>query len=114
VAGAIARRDTRALTELPEIGKRLAETVVAELFGKVDAFLAGAGGVVGGGGRPGAMIEPSISRFPPVVADAIEALCALGETRADAERKVQVAIERLNGAELKSADTLIAAVYAGR
>jgi holliday junction DNA helicase RuvA len=108
VAAAIARRDTRALTALPEIGKRLAETIIAELFGKVDAFLAGPAGAAIG------TIEPLPSRLPPVVQDAIAALCALGETRPDAERKVQLAMERLNGAEIKTADTLIAAVYSGR
>src|SRR5712671_6350629 len=39
IAGAIAEKNTRALQELPEIGKRLAETVIAELTGKVEKFV---------------------------------------------------------------------------
>ena len=37
-ATAIANRDTSALTSMPEIGKRSAETIIAELHGKVDVF----------------------------------------------------------------------------
>src|ERR1041385_6213986 len=38
IAHAIESRDARALTELPEIGKRTAEQIVAELAGKVKDF----------------------------------------------------------------------------
>jgi Holliday junction DNA helicase RuvA len=39
VAGAIADKDVDLLKSLPEIGKRTAETIVAELSGKVDRFV---------------------------------------------------------------------------
>jgi len=39
VAGAIAEKDVDLLKSLPEIGKRTAETIVAELSGKVDRFV---------------------------------------------------------------------------
>lgn len=39
VAAAIAQRDLDLLKSLPEIGKRTAETIVAELHGKVDQFV---------------------------------------------------------------------------
>jgi Holliday junction DNA helicase RuvA len=39
VAGAIAQKDVDLLKSLPEIGKRTAETIVAELSGKVDRFV---------------------------------------------------------------------------
>lgn len=113
VAAAITRRDTKALTNLPEIGKRMAETVVAELLGKVEPYLAGP---VSAPGRGPAAIEPAIGRHPPAVEDAIAALCQLGETRVEAERKVAKALERV-GAESKAAqstDGLLAAVYVGR
>ncbi len=39
IAGAIVDRDLAMLQSLPEIGRRMAETIVATLTGKVDAFL---------------------------------------------------------------------------
>src|SRR6476660_3726519 len=41
IAAAIALKDTRKLTSLPQIGKRAAEQIVAELHGKVDRFAIG-------------------------------------------------------------------------
>ncbi|MCC7145818.1 MAG: hypothetical protein IT443_05180 [Phycisphaeraceae bacterium] len=38
IAAAIAERDTATLQSLPEIGRRTAETIIATLHGKVDAF----------------------------------------------------------------------------
>src|SRR6185312_9216487 len=38
IAEAIESKNTRALCELPQIGKRMAELIVAELAGKVTAF----------------------------------------------------------------------------
>lgn len=87
VARAIAQRDTAALKKLPEIGARLAETIVAELHGKVDAYLA-----------PGETIEarpPGKGAPLPSgpVHEAISALIALGEDRARAEHRVARAAE---------------------
>lgn len=112
IAAAIARRDVKALTELPEIGKRLAETVIAELHGKVDGYLTD--GLGAGLGRGASMVEPSLSasRHAPAVEDAIAALCGLGETRADAERKVARAMDRAG--RLDTPDAIVAAVFAGR
>ncbi len=115
VAAAITRRDAKALTNLPEIGKRMAETVVAELFGKVEPYLSGpVSGPVGG--KAAAEIEAAASRHPPAVEDAITALCQLGETRVEAERRVAKALERMGPESpgARSADGLLAAVYAGR
>lgn len=42
LAAAIADRDLATLQALPEIGRRLAETIVATLHGKVDAFVSAA------------------------------------------------------------------------
>lgn len=112
IAGAIARRDVRALTDLPEIGKRMAETVVAELHGKVDAFALEMRD--GPSITPPVLVEPR-SVWPPAVEDAIHVLCTLGETRTEAERKVQVALQRAGkSAPLDSADKLVAMVFAGR
>ncbi len=125
VAAAIARRDARWLTNLPEIGKRLAETIVAELFGKVDAYrTAPPGSAAASGNLPASAIEATptsafSNRHPPAITEAIETLCALGETRADAERKVLLAVERAStradGTKaIDRAESIVALVYASR
>lgn len=93
VARWIAEEDLKALQRLPEIGKRLAETIVVDLREKMEPFLAGAQvepktGLL----RSGA--APRNSHLPAYALDAVEALVTLGETRAEAERKVGVAIQR--------------------
>lgn len=89
IAGAIIAKDAKALTKLPEIGKRMAETVIAELTGKVDAFLAAS--------EVEALERAAESRSMPadaVAADTIAALEALGESRSDAEALVARARSR--------------------
>ena len=83
IASAIAAKDTTTLTSLPEIGKRSAETIVAELHGKVDPFLEG-------------LVEPSSpiragENVPPLVAVAIALMTTLGESRTDARRRAELA-----------------------
>ncbi len=96
IAAAITRRDAVFLQRLPEIGKRLAETIIAELHGKVDAFsdVAASGKVVT---RPGAAEQ------------AIAALERLGQSRNEAERLVTKAIEREPA--LDSPDAILAAAF---
>jgi Holliday junction DNA helicase RuvA len=77
IAHAIESKDAKFLVELPEIGKRTAETIVAELSGKVKEFVSAVPETAAmslGGGRRTTMEE-----------DAIQALIALGERRVDAE-----------------------------
>ncbi len=73
--------DTAALSKLPGVGKRTAETIVAQLRGKVteEAFLGGEG--IEGGGR-----AETPSAESDVLKDAAEALVGLGYTRTEAER----------------------------
>lgn len=95
LAAAIQNKDTKLLVALPEIGKRTAETVIAELHGKVDKFAGEA--------------APMESRIPPAAEEAIAVLVQLGERRADAialvERVLAVA------PELESAEEIIQLVY---
>jgi Holliday junction DNA helicase RuvA len=77
-ATAISDRNTKALTDMPEIGKRSAETIIAELHGKVDVFI----------GEVASTIEVSVPSFGE---DAISMLVQLGETERDAKRLVQLA-----------------------
>jgi len=113
IAAAIIEKDSRALTKLPEIGKRLAETIIAELTGKVESFLGAVDlapldiNARGAAGRA----TPN-----PNVDEAIMALVALGETRADAERFVARAMERARreGTDVGTAESLLQAVFALR
>ena len=77
IAQAIESRDTRFLCELPQIGKRMAELIVAELAGKAQKF---ATAFAVDGKRPG-----MTGKRTPAEEDAIAALVALGERRGDAE-----------------------------
>ena len=80
IAAAIAAADLRTLTALPEIGRRIAETMVAQLRGKVDRFVEvkPQGGVAG--------------LDPLTVADAVATLMKLGEPQAQAQRLVEQAL----------------------
>jgi holliday junction DNA helicase RuvA len=78
IAEAIEAKDARFLVGLPEIGKRTAEQMVAELAGRVKAF------VVSTKGRTAAVSTGR--RRTPAEEDAITALTQLGERRADAEQ----------------------------
>ena len=81
IAQAIESKDARFLTQLPEVGKRTAEQIVAELSGKVKEFATpfdpGRAGA-GVGGTP-------VQRRNDVEEDAISTLMALGDRRSDAE-----------------------------
>lgn len=104
IAQAIAARNTRLLQELPEIGKRLAETVVAELSGKVDRFAA--------------LLAPAgATRVTEVKVlgpgdEAVRALIALGETRGEAERLVSSALGR--DPDLAGTDRILQAALLSR
>jgi Holliday junction DNA helicase RuvA len=107
IAAAIVGKDARTLTKLPEIGKRLAETVIAELSGKVEAFLP-VGEIEHLDRRAGV----TVPRGDAVVEEAIEALVALGEMRVDAERLVGRALDR-SKAKPASSTELVQLVYQG-
>ncbi|MPZ50740.1 MAG: hypothetical protein GEU75_15815 [Dehalococcoidia bacterium] len=83
IAGWIETGDTAALGRLPGVGKRTAETMVAQLRGKVveEALLADEGF-----DKPEAPREPVSSE---VTRDTVDALVALGYTRSEAERLMQ-------------------------
>jgi len=75
IAAAIQNKDARALAMLPEIGKRLAEQIIAELHGKVEAFAAAAA-------------APQ-AEMPQAAAEAVAVLVQLGEKRPDAAALVE-------------------------
>jgi len=75
IAAAIQNKDARALAMLPEIGKRLAEQIIAELHGKVEAFAAAA--------------AAPRAEMPQAAAEAVAVLVQLGEKRPDAAALVE-------------------------
>ncbi len=100
VAAAIARKDIALLTTLPEIGRRTAETIVAELHGKVDRFTeAGPDDALAVGDVPEGTI----------VQDALAALTQLGEPKLHARRLIERALA--DDPTLDSADALVSAAY---
>lgn len=108
IARAIAAHDTKSLTKLPEIGKRLAETIVAELSGKVEKFM--------GTDDLDAALAEAESRamggsMDPEAKKAQAALIALGETPADAEQMIRRALAMEPAPS--TSDELIKAAYAG-
>lgn len=74
IAAAIESKDTRYLIQLPEIGKRMAELIVAELAGKAGAFVVGPSSAA-----------PHISARSTGEQMAVEGAMALGIARAEAE-----------------------------
>ncbi len=102
VAAAIAAHDTATLTTLPGIGKRAAETIIAELDGKVDAFTTGISVSNPATGAP----------LSSLAEDTIAMLVALGENRAMAQTMVERARAVMPDAE--SPEALLGAVYALR
>ncbi|MEM7228506.1 MAG: Holliday junction branch migration protein RuvA [Planctomycetota bacterium] len=102
VAQAIAMKDVALLVSLPEVGKRTAETIVAELHGKVEEFIDAASQ----GSARAIETKPALM---PIGQDAITVLVQLGESPASAEQRVRDALHA--DASLDSADAIIAAVY---
>jgi len=98
VAQAIESKDTRFLVGLPQIGKRMAELIVAELSGKVGEFATAAVG----GKMNGAAVG---SKRNAVEEDAISTLMALGERRSDAEHLLERA--RQHNGNLNTPEALV-------
>ncbi|MHC4387377.1 MAG: Holliday junction branch migration protein RuvA [Planctomycetota bacterium] len=98
IAAAIENGDDKALTALPEIGKRTAQQIIAELRGKMQTFALGA--------EP---VRPKEMRFKPFQAEALEILIAWGEKRSEAMELIELACDR--HPEINSAEELVPLVY---
>ncbi len=99
IAAAIESKDTRYLSGLGGIGKRTAETIVAELLGKAGKFVLTG---IPGEGRAAAT---TVNRRAQAEEDAIAGLMALGERRADAEHFLDRA--KQSNPSLTSTDVLL-------
>lgn len=115
IAAAIARRDTKWLQQLPEIGKRLAETMVAELHGKADKFIGVDFDASAPGRKAGASAElkPATdgSQLGEAALQAVEALVRLGENRAEAIRKVERVLEQRPETADGGAEAVLSAAF---
>ena len=96
VAAAIANKDARFLVALPEVGKRTAEQIIAELSGRVDEFA--------GPAAPAGAAELSAA-----AGEALAVLVQLGERRADAAELVGRVLAV--APELDSPEDIIQHVY---
>jgi len=103
VARAIAEKDVDLLKSLPEIGKRSAETIVAQLSGKVDRFLDEAS--VEGAGDAAVIADDARG----IANEAAAVLTSLGEPKL----QVMQLVERAIAADptIDTPEELITAVY---
>ena len=97
IASAIENGDDKTLIALPEIGKRLAQQIIAELKGKLAGFAVGAAPAV------------AEEKFELFQTEALEILIAWGEKRTEAIQLISLACKR--HPEAKSAEQLVPLVY---
>lgn len=83
IADAIESRDAAALSQMPGIGRRTADKIIAELCGKLDEFA-----VAATGGR-------AVGEVPESKREATSVLISLGLARPEAVARVDAAYERL-------------------
>ena len=96
VAAAIQNKDAKFLVALPEIGRRTAEQIIAELHGKVEEFA----------GPPS---PAQAAQMPEAAAEALAVLVQLGERRNDAAALVDRVLAV--APELDSPEAIIQQVY---
>lgn len=106
IAAAIADRDIAMLTTLPEIGKRMAETVIATLHGKVNTFVAPAAAAAEGKTK-GKQSAPAPAGT--LAKQALDVLVQLGEQRAAASTWIDEALRAED--RPKDVQALVAYVY---
>ena len=99
IAYSIENGDAKMLATLPEIGKRSAEQIIAELKGKLSSFAQEASHKAGVAKR----------QFTDIEREALEILLQLGERRNEAEDFIARASKTFE--EIKSTDALVQAVY---
>ncbi len=98
VASYIESGDDKMLSTLPEIGKRTAQQIIAELKGKMGDFALEAA-------RAGVAHKP----LSDIEREALEILLQLGERQTEAEELILRATQMFD--EVQSTDTLVQAVY---
>ncbi len=111
LAAAIADRDLATLQSLPEIGRRMAETIVATLHGKVDHFLVSRSFAVAAGSSQGhETSQRQGSVYGNLAREGLEVLLQLGENRLQAVTWIDQAM-RDEKDRPQSVQDLVARVY---
>lgn len=98
IAAAVEAGDSDTLMSLPEVGKRLAQQIIAELKGKLKTFATGL-----------AEAATGTARFKSFQLEALEILIAWGEKRNEAVELVELACKKYP--DIKSAEELVPLVY---
>lgn len=98
IACAIETGDEKMLLALPAVGKRLAQLIIAELKGKLEAFAISEDTAVSAAGE-----------FESFQVEAMEILIAWGEKRNEAMELIRIACEK--HPDIKSAEELVPLVY---
>lgn len=98
IAAAIEAGDEKTLMLLPAIGRRMAQQLVAELKGRLQAFAFGA--------EPARAAE---TKFKPFQAEALEILIAWGEKRSEAMELIELTCHK--HPEIQTAEELVPLVY---
>jgi Holliday junction DNA helicase RuvA len=99
VAGAVEAGNEKVLMTLSGIGRKMAQQIVAELKGKLEAFAFGS--------EPAA--RAAQTRLKPFQAEAIEILVAWGEKRNEVMELIELAGQR--HPEINTAEALVPLVY---
>lgn len=98
IAGAVEAGDEKMLMTLSGIGRKMAQTIVSELKGKLQGFAFGA--------EPARAAQ---TKFKPFQAEALEILVAWGEKRNEAMELIEQAGQR--HPEVNTAEALVPLVY---
>jgi len=98
IADAIEGGDEKMLMSMPGVGRRMAQQIVAQLKGKLEAFALGA--------EPGGKVQ---TQFTPFQAEALEILVAWGEKRHEAMELIELACQK--HPDITTAEALVPLVY---
>ena len=99
IAHAVETGDEKMLLALPAVGKRLAQLIIAELKGKLEAFAIDQSPAVSAAG----------GEFESFQVEAMEILIAWGEKRNEVMELIRIACEK--HPDIKSAEELVPLVY---
>jgi Holliday junction DNA helicase RuvA len=98
IAAAIEDGDSKMLLSLPGVGKRMAERIIAELKGKMQAFAFAAGAE-----------RKEQAVYKPFQVETLEILVAWGERRNEAMELIELACRK--HPNIKTAEELVPVVY---
>lgn len=115
IAQAIEREDYAFLASLPGIGKQRAAKIVAELKGKMGKFLGASDGELRGGLRYKGEKAGALAEIPEIYGETLEVLLQLGHKRAEAEKMIGDAWDRVRSegreSQIRGSEDMISEIY---